>query len=114
MLQEWETPALHNLKIILGQWIKNVEVIAQTKRTMPELFISPAVKISQEAIAKRKNAVMQLLVENRFPVKEEGNVLRIEDTVSIEPPYYPENCISTNSIILNRIYGILTRVNDCE
>lgn len=63
-------------------------------------------------ITKRKNIVMQLLLENRFPVKEEGDVLQIEDTVSIEPPYYPENCACTNSIILSRIQGILRRVDD--
>jgi len=78
---------------------------------VPELFTLSSAKLSQVIITKRKNAAMQLLLDNRFPVKEENDILLIEDTISIEPPYYPENCRCTNSIILNKLQNILMHVN---
>lgn len=89
--------------------IKNIEAISKTVKIVPELFL-PA-KLSQATVTKRKDIVMQLLLDNRFPVKEENDILLIEDNVSIEPPYYPENCMCTNSIILTKIQNILMRVN---
>lgn len=86
-----------------------MEVISETEKILPELFV-PA-KLSQEMVTKRKGIVLQLLLDNRFPVKEENDILMIEDTLSIEPPYYPENCICTNSIILTKIQNILIRAN---
>lgn len=99
------------VKIIFSHAIKNIEVTMEAKIFVPELFVSSSTKLSQTMVTKRKNIVMQLLLDNRFPVKEEDGILLIEDTVSIEPPYYPENCTCTNSIILNKIQNILTRVN---
>lgn len=109
MLLQSGTVTQYRLKIIFNHAIKNIEVISKTERFVPELFL-PA-KLSQTIITKRKNIVMQLLLNNRFPVKEENDILLIEDSVSIEPPYYPENCTCTNSIILTRIQNILTHVN---
>lgn len=106
-----ETSTQHNLKIISGHAIKNIEVTSELKTTMPELFRSSITKIAQTTVSKRKNSVMQLLLDNRFSVKEEDDILLIEDIVRVEPPYFPENCTCTNSIILNRIQNILTRVN---
>ncbi|XP_029663482.1 gem-associated protein 6-like isoform X2 [Formica exsecta] len=103
------TSTQYRLKIIFNHAIKNIEVISKTKKIVPELF-QPA-KLSQATVTKRKDIIIQLLLDNRFPVKEENDVLLIEDTVSIEPPYYPENCTCTNSIILTRIQNILMRVN---
>ncbi|EFN73444.1 Gem-associated protein 6 [Camponotus floridanus] len=104
-----QTDTQYHLKIIFNHAIKDIEVISKTERFIPELFL-PA-KLSQTMITKRKNIVMQLLLNNRFPVKEENDVLLIEDSVSIEPPYYPENCTCANSIVLTRIQNILTHVN---
>jgi len=98
-------------KISISQVIKNIEVILETKTVLPELFSSSPVKLSQMMITKRKDIVMQLLLDNRFPVKEEDDILLIEDTVLIKPPYYPENCTCTNSVILSKIQNILTRTN---
>ncbi|XP_072747292.1 gem-associated protein 6 [Anoplolepis gracilipes] len=103
------TSTQYRLKIIFNHAIKNIEVISKTEKIMPELFL-PA-KLSQAMITKRKGIIMQLLLDNRFPVKEKNDVLLIEDSISIEPPYYLENCTCTNSIILTRIQNILTRVN---
>jgi len=103
--------AQYKLQIISGHAIENIEVISEAKTAVPELFLSLNRKFSLTTIAKRKCIVMQLLLENRFPIREEGDILMIENIMSIEPPYYPENCICTNSIILGRIQNILTHAN---
>ncbi|XP_029171925.1 gem-associated protein 6-like [Nylanderia fulva] len=108
VLLQSDTTMQHRLKIIFNHAIKNIEVISETKKILSELFLPE--KLSQEVV-KRKGIVLQLLLDNRFPVKEENDVLMIEDTVSIEPPYYPENCTCSNSIILTKIQNILTRAN---
>lgn len=111
VLLQSKTSMQYRLKIIFNHAIKNVEVTSEAEMLVPELFsLSPA-KLSPTMVTKRKNIVMQLLLDNRFPVKEENGILLIEDTVSIEPPYYSENCICTNSVILNKLQNILTYVN---
>lgn len=112
MLLQPKKTKTYSLKIISGHSIKNIEITSEKENSMPELFLSSSTKISQATITERKNTIKQLLLENRFPIREEGDILKIEDTVMIEPPYYAENCTCTNSIILSRIQGILTRANN--
>ncbi|KAL6420833.1 hypothetical protein ACFW04_014372 [Cataglyphis niger] len=109
VLLQSETPTEYRLKIIFDHAIKNIEAVSKTIKIVPELFL-PA-KLSQTMVTKRKNIIMQLLLDNRFLVKEENDILLIEDNVSIEPPYYLENCRCTNSIILTKIQNILMHVN---
>lgn len=111
MLLQSGKSTLYRLKIIFGHAIKNIDVTSKTKM-IPELFLSSPIKISQTTITERKKIVMRLLLENRLLVREENNILRIEDAISIEPPYYPENCICTNSIVLSRIQNILRWVKE--
>ncbi|XP_012217834.1 gem-associated protein 6-like [Linepithema humile] len=113
LLQSGKTTQ-YRLQIIFDHAIQNMKITSEEKINIPELFPSISAKFSPATITTRKNIVMKLLQDNRFPVKEEDNVLQIEDTLSIEPPYYPENCNCTNSIILTRIQNILRRVNDVE
>lgn len=77
---------------------------------MPELFQVSINQLSLSDITKRKNIVKQYLLENRFPVTDINDILYIEDSVSIKPPYDTEHCESTNAIILNRIQNILRSV----
>ncbi|KAL0116978.1 hypothetical protein PUN28_010091 [Cardiocondyla obscurior] len=106
-----KTPTQYRLKIIFNHAVKNVEVTSEAKMPMPELFSSSPAKLPQVTITKRKNIIMQLLLDNQFPVKEENDVLFIEDVVFIKPPYYLENCICTNSIVFNKLQSILKHVD---
>lgn len=113
VLLQPEKPLTYCLKIISDHSVKNIEVTSEEEKMMPELFPPSSTKVSQVTITERKNIVKQLLLENRFPIKEEGHTLKIlEDIVTIEPPYYRENCTCTNNIILNRIQNILAHVNN--
>lgn len=112
MLLQTANSTKYSLKIIFGHTVKNIDVIAETKTIIPELFLQdlPRKELSQELIAKRKTIVMEVLSDNRFPVSEKDNTLLIEDIMIIEPPYYPENCKCNNSIILSRIQNILRNI----
>jgi len=98
------------MKIIMRPAIKTVECSHDREIVLPEMFVAPPVHYTEEDLIKRKNAIIKLLADNRFPVTEEEGVLLIEDTVRIEPPYKTENCICLNSIILNRMQALLSRV----
>lgn len=100
------------MKIVMRPAIKNIECTFDKEVFLPEMFAAPPVHYSEEELVKRKNLVTNVLLKNRFPITEEKGVLSIEDTVRIEPPYGPENCICLNSIILNRIQTLLTRSSD--
>lgn len=100
------------MKIIFGHWIKNIEVISDKERDIPELFLPSSENFSQATTTKRKDIIKKLLIENRLPITEENDSLKIDDFLIIDPPYYPDNCISTNSIILSRVKDILKRGNN--
>lgn len=99
-----------NLKIIFGHAIKSISVCSVQPCQIPELFTNAPKDIVRTMLETRKAAVIRLLEENRFPVKEENDILMIENVLSIKPPYELTDCISANSIILARIQNILSRV----
>ncbi|XP_001601860.1 gem-associated protein 6 [Nasonia vitripennis] len=111
LMQPVEGEEKMKMKILMRPAIQNIECSFDTKVILPEMFVPPPNHYSQEELLRRKNSVMKLLIENRFPITEDKGVLCIEETVRIEPPYGPENCICLNSIVLNRIQTILNRVS---
>lgn len=100
------------MKIIMSSAIKDLDFSSNTEVYLPEMFAAPQINYSEEELLARKSVVTKLLLENRFPITEKKGVLSIEDTVRIEPPYRPENCICLNSIILNRIQSILASISN--
>lgn len=84
-----------------------------------EKIFSKKVQSNKSQIYKNKiGRVVGLLEKNRLPVKRElaednkSTILSILDTVRIRSPYGPDECESTNEIILDRIRQILTGLND--
>ncbi|KAJ8674238.1 hypothetical protein QAD02_005500 [Eretmocerus hayati] len=110
LIQPAENKEKSSLKIIIGSAIKSIDCCFDSEILLPDLFAAPSVRLSEEELKTRKQAVYKLLSDNRFPVKEEEAVLLIEDTVRIEPPYRSENCMCSNSIILKRIQTLLNQV----
>jgi hypothetical protein len=100
------------LKVIMSESIKNLECSFDNEFLLPEMFAPPKIHLTDDEILQRKNSVMKILLENRFPVTEEKGNLCIEGTVKIESPYGPENCICLNSIILNRIQTLLSHISN--
>ncbi|XP_060814326.1 gem-associated protein 6-like [Bombus pascuorum] len=100
----------NNLKIVFGHAIKNIEISPNQLCELPQLFMNAPTSILRSTVEKRKSAVIKLLQENRFPVKEQNDILTIENVLSIKPPYEPADCICDNSIILGRIQNLLSRI----
>ncbi|XP_033225512.1 uncharacterized protein LOC117178267 [Belonocnema kinseyi] len=100
----------YQMKIILGHAVKNIEVSSDPETIIPELFSAPSVQISKSVISERRNTIKKILLENRFPVTEDNGIIRIEDALSIEPPYELDNFICDNTIVLDRIQKILSSV----
>ncbi|XP_014238819.1 gem-associated protein 6-like [Trichogramma pretiosum] len=97
------------MKIIMRSAIKSIDCSFENEMPLPEMFVTPIEKMSKEELLERRNSVFKLLTDSQFPVTEENGILLIEDTVRIEPPYRPENCICLNSTILSRMQDIVSR-----
>ncbi|KZC13708.1 Gem-associated protein 6 [Dufourea novaeangliae] len=98
----------NHLKIILGHAIRNIEICSDKTCELRELFMNRPTCMPRSALDERKNAVVKMLRENRFPVTEKNDILMIADVLSINPPYKPNDCICANSIILGRIQHLLS------
>lgn len=69
------------------------------------------IDLSASQIAERRDAVCRWFGANRIPVNKSADTLTIANgTVTIEPPYFPENCSSSNEIILCRWQSWLAHV----
>lgn len=99
----------NRLKIVFGHAVKSIEICSDKPCELSELFTNTPTNILQSTLEGRKNAVIKLLKENRFSVKEDNSILTIENVLSIKPPYEPADCICDNSIILGRIQNLLSR-----
>ena len=62
---------------------------------------------------ERRNRLVTMLQKHRLPVKlvNDNSVINILDTVYINSPYLPENCESSNEIILNRVRDLVNCLN---
>lgn len=101
-----------NLNIITGPSVKEINVCTDEEGyQIPELFPTKAYELSKSELLKRKQQVEEVLKKNRFPVIDCNGTLKIEEMLTIEPPYRPENCICANEIILSRIQDILSSIS---
>ncbi|XP_015600758.1 gem-associated protein 6-like [Cephus cinctus] len=97
------------MKIIIGHAIKDIiESSEPNPSPIPELFLAPSVKLPASVVSAKKEKIKKFLLENRFPVLEDKEILQIEGVLSIEPPYGLEQCICNNEIILARIQSLLS------
>lgn len=101
--------------------IENIQL--QDKSDLPdfdtEKIFSTKFQSNKSQVYKDKiERVIGLLEKNRLPVKVElaednkSTILSILDTVRIRSPYGPDECESTNELILDRIRQLLSGLND--
>lgn len=103
------------MEVVMGHAIRNVTILNSETKTheakFQRLFRTKEVEsLSEEEMEKRRNTLKSWLVKNLLPVSttgDNGEILSISDALFIEPPYGPENCRSTNEIILGRIQGLI-------
>ncbi|KAF2974984.1 hypothetical protein EK904_006911 [Melospiza melodia maxima] len=104
-----------SISFIMGHAVQEVEILQEGDSDMEQrlariLAPEESQAYSAEELERRKNALKTWLESNHIPVGEQGELGRtlcVAGVLSIEPPYGPEQCSSTNEIILARVQGLL-------
>ncbi|GCC31189.1 hypothetical protein chiPu_0009646, partial [Chiloscyllium punctatum] len=100
---------------IMGHAVQTVELMSEgeniTKEKLSALFMPVAAKIySNEELEQRKSSLKSWLEKNRIPVTEQGDqnkLLCVAGVLTVSPPYNPEDCNSSNEIILSRVQSLI-------
>ncbi|KAI4546951.1 hypothetical protein R6Z07F_004294 [Ovis aries] len=100
---------------IMGHAVQTVEIVNEGDHSMREklmhLFMSGDCKAySPEDLEKRKNSLKKWLEKNHIPITEQRDsqkTLCVAGVLTIDPPYGPENCNSSNEIILSRVQDLI-------
>lgn len=100
---------------VMGHSVQTVEVVSEgdprVREKLMRLFASGDCEgYSPEDLEKRKNSLKKWLEQNHIPVTEQGDALRtlcVAGVLTVDPPYAPENCSSSNEIILSRIRDLI-------
>ncbi|XP_063184362.1 gem-associated protein 6 isoform X2 [Chroicocephalus ridibundus] len=104
-----------SISVVLGHAIQEVEILKEgddeMKQRLSCIFAPEESKAySPEEEEKRKNALKTWLETNHIPVTEQGEsgrTLCVAGVLTIDPPYGPEECSSSNEIILSRVQGLI-------
>lgn len=100
---------------IMGHSVQTVETVSEgdhrVREKLTHLFTSGDCKgFSPEDLEKKRTSLKKWLEKNHIPVTEEGEAQRtlcVAGVLTIDPPYAPENCSSSNEIILSRIQDLI-------
>lgn len=100
---------------IMGHAVQTVEIVNEGDHSVREklmhLFMSGDCKAySPEDLEKRKNSLKKWLEKNHIPITEQRDsqkTLCVAGVLTIDPPYGPENCNSSNEIILSRVQDLI-------
>ncbi|NXY50798.1 GEMI6 protein, partial [Ceuthmochares aereus] len=104
-----------SISVVLGHAVQEVKILEEgddeMKQRLSCIFAPEESKTySPEELGKRKNDLKTWLETNHIPVTEEGEsgrTLCIAGVLTIDPPYSPEQCSSSNEIILSRVQGLI-------
>ena len=105
----------YKLKVIMGHCVQKITVLDEDtekyKSRLDDLFKYKAVAdITPEKRRKLRNKLKGWLLKNRIPIEEtgeNGEILSLSDALTIQPPYGPDDCCSTNEIILGKVQGLI-------
>jgi len=114
-------PKTQRAELVLGHAIKCIDILDDDgidHSAHMDLLFKPDshISLTKEELCRRREMLRSWLTENRFPVEiaeSQPDVISVGgDILLIQPPYYPENCLSTNEIILSRIQSLIARMPD--
>ncbi|XP_077533641.1 gem-associated protein 6-like isoform X1 [Haemaphysalis longicornis] len=114
MLDDGRPSTVH---VVLGHAVKSVTVVSdaspEEKELLEQLFVPKCDELSSEQLQERKEKLRSWLSSKRIPVSEsegEPGVLVIAGSVRFMPPYGPENFHCANSLVLDRMRGIVSQM----
>ncbi len=108
--------------IIFGDQVKSVDLIEESSQPKLELDLEKIfdqiqdselkIETSSASLDTRLLDLVEWLKRSHLPVKlDDESVVNILDTVFIKWPYQPDNCHSTNEIILDRVRKLIVDFN---
>ncbi|KAL7403506.1 hypothetical protein ABVT39_001415 [Epinephelus coioides] len=108
-----------SVQVVMGHAVEEVEVLQEAdEETTERLCISflplKTPRLDPEELRRRRGGVRRWLEKNWIPVVEEGEELRVAGVLTITAPYGPENCCSSNQIILDRIQKLIQSLIQTE
>ncbi|NWU72105.1 GEMI6 protein, partial [Pterocles burchelli] len=104
-----------SISVVLGHAVQEVEILKEGDDEMKQwlscIFVPEESKTySPEELEKKKNNLKTWLETNHIPVTEQGEsgrTLCVAGVLTVDPPYGPEECSSSNEIILSRVQGLI-------
>ncbi|XP_013150631.1 gem-associated protein 6 isoform X1 [Falco rusticolus] len=105
-----------SISVVLGHAVQEVKILKEgddeMKQRLAGIFAPEESKAYSPAeLEKRKNDLKTWLEANHIPVTEQqgesGRMLCVAGVLTIDPPYGPEECSSSNEIILSRVQGLI-------
>lgn len=112
VLVTFEEKTSPSVRVVSGHAVRDVQLLGagdeDTERRMRSLFMPEAsVEFSPVELEERKKALQAWLEQNLIPVTDEGEVLRVANVLTVSAPYGPQQCSSSNEIILARVQGLV-------
>lgn len=100
------------MQVVMGHAVEQVQILQaadqETAERLQACFLPPNIRrLSPEKLKRRRSQVGLWLRKNQVPVEEEGDHLRVARVLTIAAPYRPEDCCSSNQIILDRIQRLI-------
>ncbi|XP_074060274.1 gem-associated protein 6 isoform X2 [Macrotis lagotis] len=100
---------------VMGHAVQTVEVLNEDNQEVRDklmhMFMPEESKAyNPEDLEKRKISLKSWLEKNHIPITEQGesqSTLCVAGVLTIEPPYGPEDCCSSNEIILSRVQDLI-------
>ncbi|KAM9316770.1 gem-associated protein 6 [Gastrophryne carolinensis] len=104
------------MRVVMGHAVQKVEVVNEIDdliqgRLLHLFNLHETSTHSIKDLETKKQSLKNWLEQNGIPVTEQSDqTLCVAGVLTISPPYGPDNCSSTNEIILSRVQGLL---KDC-
>lgn len=107
----------HRLDLIMYHSIKSFETTSDVADPSYSLngFVKEELSIEEHPQqVERRKKLMEWLKRNLIDVQEKGHLLVLPDQSVIIPPYGPEQCMCSNTIVLGRIRTIISSMPNEE
>ncbi|NXM79273.1 GEMI6 protein, partial [Serilophus lunatus] len=104
-----------SISFVMGHAVQEVEILkegdSEMKQRLSCIFAPEESKAYNPGELERKKKDLKGWLErNHIPVAEQGEsgrTLCVAGVLTIDPPYGPEQCSSSNEIILSRVQGLV-------
>lgn len=100
----------YDTDLLLGQCVKNINVISED--ICDDKIFQFKTETDHPDLDKKRKNLKEWLTNHFIDVAEDGEELKIGDDLVISPPYTINDCVSSNTIILERIRTILVTLKD--